>query len=61
MPRYLVSGDIICGAFAHVIDAVDAEHAEELTRILPLYELDTTSSEHPYQRIDTIILDEEEK
>ena len=54
MPKWLVVGDIICGAFAHEIEAETAEEAEAIVEKLTTRELDSVSSEREFPRIGSV-------
>lgn len=51
--RYRVIGDIVNGAFTHVIEAESADEALEKVRGMPTADLDTYSSEREFARPDT--------
>lgn len=58
MPRYCVSGDIICGAFVHYVDAESAEAAIGIVEQLTESALDSVSQERPFARVDSAIEEE---
>jgi hydrogenase maturation factor HypF (carbamoyltransferase family) len=54
MRKYLVSGDIISGAFYHVIEAESSEEAERLVSELPVSTLDAISPEREFPRVTSV-------
>jgi hypothetical protein len=59
MPRFIVTGNVICGAFTHVVEAKDEDEAVEIVNQLSTDELDTVSSEHEFPLAEVAVVEEQ--
>ena len=53
---YRVSGDIICGAFTHIIEAESPEEALELVKDMDIADIDMQASERCFVDPDSVEL-----
>lgn len=52
--KFIVSGDIICGAFTTTVEAASPEAAQALVEGMQINELDAASSESHSPRVDSV-------